>query len=148
MSISKERIGDKEAFRFESKRKKEGDFAFDDYGFSLNKAVYQSRIVPISYSSDIKVDCSEGNIFTLTLEGNADISLLNARPGVYTIIVKQDGTGSRTLTFPDAYRVESAEGAPSYGSQSANTINMVSVLYDGTDYFVSSSEEYVEIGSL
>lgn len=49
----------------------------------------------------ITIDCSLGSLFTVTLAGNRTIAVTNMTTGqIIDILVKQDGTGSRTLTWP------------------------------------------------
>jgi hypothetical protein len=46
------------------------------------------------------IDASQGNMFTLTLTGNATLSVSNVQPGQSVLVVAtQDGAGDRTITW-------------------------------------------------
>lgn len=143
------REGEKETLRFTSKRGNFGDLSYNDTGFSFESQVGQDVIVPLTYSGELTVDCSKGNIFSLTLTGNCSITLKNPSVSFYTFIVKQDDTGSRSLTFPNSdYYVESDLGAPDLSTSSANQIDIINVFYDGSDYYITGSYNFVEVGTL
>ena len=80
------------------------------------------------------IDCSSGTIHSLTLTGNVTISsFTNVSTGQsVTIKLKQDATGSRTLTSTMKFA-----GGSKTLTTSSNAIDVISVLYDGTDYLAS-----------
>ena len=47
----------------------------------------------------ISADLSTGNIFEVTLGGNRTLTATNIDDGTYYFIIKQDGTGTRTLSY-------------------------------------------------
>lgn len=63
---------------------------------------YGSQIVLADGAPPAALDCSVGNAFTTTLGGNRTIpQFLNPIPGATVrYYLKQDGTGSRTVTWP------------------------------------------------
>lgn len=67
------------------------------------------RLTPASVSlvdaASIALDASQGDVFIVTLGGNRTLAApTNPKGGQrFTLIVKQDGTGGRTLAFDAAY---------------------------------------------
>ena len=79
-------------------------------------------IVSLSAATSVALDLSSGNDFGITL-GNATtlVNPTNAKIGqTGTIAVKQDGTGSRTLSYGDAYNFASGS-APTLSTAAAAT---------------------------
>ena len=77
-----------------------------------------------------------GTVATVTLGGNRTLSNpTNLRVGTYMLIVKQDATGSRTLTWGTAYKFPA--GAKPTLTTSANAIDVISFFCDGTNMFGS-----------
>jgi hypothetical protein len=77
-----------------------------------------------------------GTVATVTLGGNRTLSNpTGLRVGTYMLIVKQDGTGSRTLTWGTAYKFPA--GAKPTLTTSANAIDVISFFCDGTNMFGS-----------
>ena len=79
-------------------------------------------IVSLSAATSVALDLSSGNDFGITL-GNATtlVNPTNAKIGqTGTITVKQDGTGSRTLSYGDAYNFASGT-APTLSTAAAAT---------------------------
>ena len=79
-------------------------------------------IVSLSAATSVALDLSSGNDFGITL-GDATTLLnpTNAKIGqTGTIAVKQDGTGSRTLSYGDAYNFASGT-APTLSTDAAAT---------------------------
>jgi hypothetical protein len=57
-------------------------------------------ITTITYSASITVDWNASDVQIVTLTGNATINFSNPRSGgKYVLLVKQDGTGGRTITW-------------------------------------------------
>ena len=79
-------------------------------------------IVSLSAATSVALDLSSGNDFGITL-GNATtlVNPTNAKIGqTGTIAVKQDGTGTRTLSYGDAYNFASGT-APTLSTAAAAT---------------------------
>lgn len=73
---------------------------------------------------------------TVTLGGNRTLAftgILNGATGV--LIVKQDGTGSRTLTLPAGSVVIGGGGGAVTLTTTANAGDVLSFYYDGTNYW-------------
>ena len=79
-------------------------------------------------------DASSGTVHKMTLTGNVTInSLANAATGSNaTLIITQDGTGSRTLTSTMKFA-----GGSKTLSTTASTVDVITVFYDGTNYLAT-----------
>ena len=79
------------------------------------------------------VDFSLANHFSLTAGGNLTPTFSKGTKGRrYTLAVKQDGTGSRTVTWPAAVRWPAAT-APTLTTTAAKT-DIFEFIYDGTNF--------------
>jgi hypothetical protein len=57
--------------------------------------------VELTDAPTITVDWSKGSTQTVTLKGNRTLTFLNGQKGgKYILILKEDATGSRTVTWP------------------------------------------------
>lgn len=65
---------------------------------------YSETVVTANTGTAYTINLNSGNIFNLTLTGNCTFSFSNppatGRSGSVTLILTQDGTGSRTATWP------------------------------------------------
>jgi hypothetical protein len=88
--------------------------------------------VALTDAATIALDCSKGKVFTVTLGGNRVLgNPTNARVGVeYTIMAKQDGTGSRLLTYGSLWKFPG--GAPT-ASTGANALDVIKAFWDGVN---------------
>lgn len=90
-------------------------------------------------AATITIDLStlaKGKIRTVTLGGNRTIAFSNpdAAGQSFILILKQDGTGNRTVTWPTVKWVNSITPTLSTG---AAKYDIFAFIYDGTDYFGS-----------
>lgn len=75
---------------------------------------------------------------TVTLAGNRTLAVTNAiNGGEYMLIIKQDATGSRTLSLPAGWKVVNGGAGAIVLTTTASAIDAMTVVYDGTNYFVS-----------
>lgn len=90
-------------------------------------------------STSISPDVSTGTIFRYTANNNFTFNgLTNAVAGSSaTVIITQDGTGSRTLTSTMKFA-----GASKTLSTAASAIDIIGVFYDGTTYYASLTKGY------
>ena len=96
-------------------------------------------ITALTSSTAITVDCSLGNVFTVTLAHNTTFSFSNFDTGqAIAIKIKQDGTGNRTATFTGV----KFAGQASTLSTTANRIDFVSIFNDGTDKLGAINNNY------
>lgn len=67
---------------------------------------YAETVVTANSGTSYTADLENGNVVDLTLTGNCTLTISNPPAsgtlGALTLILTQDGTGSRTLTFPAA----------------------------------------------
>lgn len=93
-----------------------------------------------SVSGTISPDVASGTIFKYTLTGDITLnSLTNSVAGSgCTLILTQDGTGSRTLTSTMLFL-----GGTKTLSTAAGSVDIVSVFYDGTTYYATLGKGYV-----
>lgn len=77
----------------------------------------------------------------VTLGGNRTLAISGAVNGMTgVLIVKQDATGSRTLALPATSKVIS--GGAGTLTATANAIDILSWVYDGTNYFWTASKNF------
>jgi hypothetical protein len=81
---------------------------------------------------------SSGNEHKAVLASNTTISFANGvTGGRYVLLLKQDGTGSRTVTWPVSVLWPSAS-APTLSTTASKT-DLFTFFFDGTNYFGNSS---------
>ncbi len=87
-------------------------------------------------SSTTSLDLSTGNVFTINLSSNiSTLTLSNAAVGTYLVKFVQDATGSRTVSFPAAWKW--AGGLAPLLTTTANKLDIVTLVYDGTTYYAT-----------
>jgi len=115
-------------------------FTFTPNGVALKQ--FNETVVALGNQSgnvSANIDAVNGSIFTMTAVGNVTINTIpNAQAGSsYTLKITQDGTGSRTLSSSFKY----LQGNSTL-STGAGNIDVISVVYDGTDYLASLTHDY------
>jgi hypothetical protein len=89
--------------------------------------------VELADAPAITVDWSQGNTQSVTLGGNRTLVFSNGQKGgKYLLILKQDATGSRTVTWPFTVRWPGTSG-PTL-TTTANKTDYVSFFYNGVTY--------------
>lgn len=74
--------------------------------------------------------------FTVTLGGNRTLAFSGMAAGMEgNLIVRQDGTGSRTLVLPATSKVISGGSGAVTLTTTASAIDILSFVYDGSNYF-------------
>jgi hypothetical protein len=102
---------------------------------STMKGVRETVVAMGNISGTPTINLSSGTVFTMTLTGTVTISTLtNAVAGSQaTIILTQDGTGSRTLTSTMKFA-----GASKTLTTSSSAVDMISVFTpDGSTFYAS-----------
>lgn len=94
-------------------------------------------------SGTITPNVANGNVQTITLNGNLTFSAFTTPSAgqSLTLIIKQDATGSRTLTSTFKF-AGGATAANKTLSTAANSVDILSVVYDGTNYWASLSKGF------
>jgi hypothetical protein len=112
-------------------------------GVSVNTVLGASRLTTAPYSAGnsstaITIDWRNGDAQSVTMTGNCTFTFSNPVAGeTYLLKLTQDGTGSRTATWPAAVKWPAAT-APTLTTTAAG-IDIVSFYYDGTNYYGASS---------
>ncbi len=99
-------------------------------GQGVNKAVQT-----LTDGSTITWNANSGLNSTVTLHGNRSLTISNPIAGyIYRIRIKQDSTGSRTIThWPDSTLWPT--GTPPTLSTTGNAVDLVTFYYDGTYFY-------------
>jgi len=109
----------------------------------FNKS-YKEDINSLTSSSTITVDCSLAPIHTVTLATNTGFVISNLPTGgTVSIVITQDGTGSRTATFgtDGSTAVKFPGGAPTL-TTTASGIDVVTIVNDGTNYLGNIAQAF------
>ena len=105
---------------------------------------FTEEINALTSSSTITVNCDLARVHTVTLGTDTEFNITNLPTGgTVTLIITQDGTGSRTATFgtsgSTAVRFPSGSSVLSTG---ANDIDVVSIFNDGTNFLGNIARNY------
>ena len=107
-----------------------------NFDSTVNATGYSSTFQTLTYASSLTWDQTKGTSATVTLTGNATLSITNATAGMYGVLkVVQDAAGSHTLTLPSGSKVINGGGGAVTLTTTANAIDMLSYFYDGTSYY-------------
>ena len=89
----------------------------------------------------VTIDWTQGIAQKLTLTNNC-ILAFTAPKTPRTLVLKliQDGTGGHTVSFPSS--IKWAGGVRPSWSAGANSVDVVTVYYDGNNYFAEASTDY------
>lgn len=104
----------------------------------VDSAVLQAVSVTESTKT---IDFSLGNISYITLESNVTLSFINPSVGVYIFYLRQDATGSRTVTWPSNVKWPNA-AAPTL-TTTALAWDIVTLMYDGLYFSATSTLNFV-----
>jgi hypothetical protein len=131
-----------------------GSSATNKYAFYSADDTYQSRIGTLerylekinalTSSSTITVDADLAPVHKVTLGVNTQFGISNLSTGqTVTLIIVQDGTGSRTATFTSdtSTAVKFAGGTPAL-TTTANAIDIVTIFNDGTNLYGNIAKAY------
>ena len=105
---------------------------------------YRETINALTNSSTITVDCSLAPVHTVTIAQATGFNFKNLGTGqTATVVVKQDGTGSRTATFTeeDSTAIKFQGGAPTL-STGANAIDVITVFNTGSEVLGNCAKAY------
>lgn len=95
----------------------------------------------ITAAATTTIDLSTGNVFTVNMGLNVtSLSLTNPAVGTYLIKFVQDATGVRDVTFPTAWKW--AGGVIPSLTNTANKIDVVTLVYDGTTYYATIVQNF------
>lgn len=92
-----------------------------------------NKVYSLTDGATVAIDWDNSRVQTVTLGGNRTFTFANPQVGgTYILIVKQDGTGTRTVTWPT---IKWAGGSAPTLTTTINKADIVGIVYDGTDYF-------------
>ncbi len=98
---------------------------------------YTEEVVTANTSTAYTVDLANGSVQILTLTGNCTFTFPTPVAGKsFIMILKQDGTGSRTVTWPSSVDWPSAT-APTITSTASKADKFVFTAIDGTNWLGS-----------
>lgn len=110
------------------------------HSLDVSGALY-SRLVTVSPSSSVTVDWNAGNVQTLTLSSNSILTFSNGQAGgEYKLILNQDATGGRSVTWPSSVKWEN-KTTPTLTSIT-NATDMASFVFQGTYYLGSFASNF------
>ena len=99
----------------------------------------KEEITSKTSSTTITIDPANSSVQTVTLGHSTTFSMSNFETGQsVTLIITQDGSGSRTGAFTS---VKFPGGAPTL-STGAGDIDVVTILYDGTNYLGNIAQDF------
>ena len=101
---------------------------------------YKDNVYALTYASTITPDPANGSIQQVTLTGNVTWSAFGGTPQAgqsMVVSLTQDATGNRLLTSTMKFA-----GGSKVLSTAANSVDIVSVFYDGTNYYASLTLAY------
>jgi len=106
-------------------------------GGNLAIKTYTETVVALgNITGATGITWSSGSVQNMTLTGNITLSFSGATTGQsMTLYLTQDGTGSRTITWPSSGLKWANGGAAPTTSTTAGYTDIISFFYDGTTYW-------------
>jgi hypothetical protein len=92
----------------------------------------------INSTSTTTLDLSTGNVLQVILTGSTTLAFSNPKVGTYIIKIKQ-GSGNYTLIFPT---IKWADAAVPIITTTANAVDLITLIYDGVDYYGSCLQNF------
>jgi len=107
-------------------------------------AGYIEKINALTSSSTITVNCALASIHTVTLGTSTEFNITNLPTGgSVTLIITQDGTGTRTATFgTDGSSAVKFPSNSSTLSTGGGDIDVVTIINDGTNFLGNIAKDY------
>ena len=118
----------------------DGTTAWNDLPYMNDLGIKLTQQTITSSNGSATIDWRNGTNAIITLTENTTVSFTNpGQPCHLQIEVIQDTTGGHTLTLPT---IKWAGGASPTLSTAANNISVISLYWDGTNYFGMSSDNF------
>ena len=128
-------FGIRPALQFKSRQNIEGSLGFDDDGFTFEGQVGQRYLQPVTSTSTMELDAREANIWKINLVGSVtSFGFKHGTIGTYIIQFIHDAVGGHTVTFASNFKWQGGT-APLISAGAANSVYIVNVFYDGTNYY-------------
>lgn len=102
-------------------------------------AYFNAQNAQGTISVNSTIDFATGQKQSLTLGGNVTLTLSFPGVGNYQIILTQDGTGNRTVTWAGVTRYVGSASAPAINT-AASSSTVISIYYDGTNVWLGASK--------
>lgn len=103
------------------------------------KSYYLNASNSINATTSTTINLSNNNIFKISLGTDiTSLNLISAKPGTYIIEIIQGGTNN--VTFPSDWRW--ASGLIPIITPTANKIDIITLVYDGSNYFASAVQNF------
>jgi hypothetical protein len=114
------------------------------HGSTTFNSFYRDKINALTSSTTITVDANLAPAHKVTLDTNTAFVITNLPAGGnLTLIIVQDGTGSRTAAFgTDGSTAVKFAGGTSTLSTAASSIDIVNIYNDGTNYYGSLAKAF------
>jgi hypothetical protein len=93
----------------------------------------------INSTSTTTLDLSTGNVLQVVLTGSTTLAFTNPIIGTYIIKIKQDDTGNWALNFPT---IKWSDAAVPTITTRPNAVDLITIIYDGTDYYGSCLQNF------
>ena len=98
---------------------------------------YTSAKFALTDGATIAINFANSNVQSVTLGGSRTITFAGAvAGGRYLLLITQDGTGSRLITWPT---VKWAGGTTPTLTTTAGKTDLITIIYDGTSYYGAAS---------
>lgn len=108
---------------------------------SIEGAAYTKTQTISSSTGTLTVDCDESNVFRVTLTENVTVVLNNAVDGqTVNILFIQDGTGSRTASWPASFKW--AGGAAASLSTGAGDVDLLTATRIGSNWYATLIKDF------
>jgi hypothetical protein len=110
--------------------------------YSFSQSYFPVRYNAGNSGTSITLNFSNGGAQFLTLTDNCTVTLSNpVNGGRYILELKQDGTGSRTVTFPST--VKWSGGVAPTLTTTASRTDIITLYYNGTNYAGAYTLNYI-----
>lgn len=98
-----------------------------------NADIAESLFIPqtLVYGATVNWDSDLGHDATLNLSGDPTLNVINIKPGRYSLIVRQDATGGRTINFNTGF----SNASNVQLDTDSNAISVVQFVSDGTSLY-------------
>lgn len=101
---------------------------------------YASTRFGLTDGGTIALNWNNGNVQSVTIAGNRTFTFTNPKEGArYLILLKQDGTGSRTITWPT---ITWAGGTAPTLTLTGNKMDIITLVYANSTYYGEISKNY------
>ena len=103
--------------------------------------IYPRNIETVTDTANVEFLCENGNVGTLTLGGNRTFAFNGDQAGgTYILILKQDATGSRTVTWNAS--ILWPDGTAPTLSTAANAVDIITFISDGTNQYAVAVQNF------